>query len=182
MNAVILFGARNMKSKFLFLVLGITLILAAFSLGCSHTAANTSTPSVTGTTTLPPASTTTIAPTSTTTVQATSTTAVPTTTTTTTTTASSTTTTSTPPTIATQLNRKINIGGGIFTPSKLTVPAGTEVEFENPDHEAHDLVCDYPFTSTLPGETLFIFKFDKSGTYTYWVSENPNTKGTVTVN
>jgi plastocyanin len=172
MNAVILFGARNMKNKFFLLVLGLTVILAVFSFGCKHTAANTTTSSVTSTKTTPTTSTTTIAPTSTTVIPPVSTTTV----------VPTTTPAAPPPSTTTQLNRKINIGGGIFTPSKLTVPAGTEVEFENPDHEAHDLVCDYPFTSTLPGETLFIFKFDKSGTYTYWVSENPNTKGTVTVN
>jgi plastocyanin len=71
--------------------------------------------------------------------------------------------------------------GGSFNPSKITVPAGTEVEFENLDHEPHKIVSDYPFTTEIPTEFFFKFIFEKAGTYSIWDEASPLVKGAIIV-
>jgi len=119
---------------------------------------------------VPPTTTTTTPPTTTITTPPTTTTTTP-----------PTTTIITPPTTTTESKPLIVINGGVFTPSPLRIAIGSTVEIENLDHNDHQIICDYPFTTNIIPEGTFDFIFDKAGTYTYWDEAAPLVKGTIVV-
>jgi plastocyanin len=70
-----------------------------------------------------------------------------------------------------------------FTPTSLTVPAGTTVTWENLDSEPHTVVSmDGLFRSGgLDQNDVFTFTFDTPGTYRFLCSIHPQMMGTIIV-
>ena len=71
----------------------------------------------------------------------------------------------------------------MFNPMDITVPAGTDVTWENQDGEPHTVVS---VTGDFRSEALdekdkFSHRFDKPGTYKYICSIHPRMVGTITV-
>jgi plastocyanin len=72
--------------------------------------------------------------------------------------------------------QRVTIDNFSFTPSTLTVSAGTEVTWTNHDDIPHTVVSDDRSTfksRALDTDEKFSFKFDKPGTYPYFCSIHP---------
>jgi len=77
----------------------------------------------------------------------------------------------------------ITIKHFMFNPMDITVPAGTNVTWENQDGEPHTVVS---VTGDFRSEALdekdkFSHRFDTPGTYKYICSIHPRMVGTITV-
>ena len=71
----------------------------------------------------------------------------------------------------------------MFNPMDVTVPAGTEVTWENQDGEPHTVVSltnDFR-SQALDEKDKFSHRFDQPGTYKYICSIHPKMVGTITV-
>lgn len=71
----------------------------------------------------------------------------------------------------------------MFNPMDVTVPAGTEVTWENLDGEPHTVVSlagDFR-SQALDEKDKFSHRFDKPGTYKYICSIHPRMVGTIIV-
>ena len=71
----------------------------------------------------------------------------------------------------------------MFNPMDVTVPAGTDVTWENQDGEPHTVVSltgDFR-SQALDEKDKFSHQFDKPGTYKYICSIHPKMVGTITV-
>ncbi|EDZ98449.1 blue (type 1) copper domain protein [Burkholderia sp. H160] len=70
-----------------------------------------------------------------------------------------------------------------FTPTELTVKAGTTVTWKNLDGEPHTVVSDAGLfrSSALDQNDTFQFKFDKPGVYKIFCGIHPNMRATITV-
>ena len=77
----------------------------------------------------------------------------------------------------------ISIREFMFSPTALTVPAGTTVRWKNLDGEPHTVrSVDATFKSdALDQNDSFAFKFDQPGTYRYVCSIHPQMVGTIVV-
>ena len=77
----------------------------------------------------------------------------------------------------------ISIKEFMFSPTAMTVPAGTTVRWKNLDGEPHTVrSIDATFKSdALDQNDSFAFKFDKPGTYRYVCSIHPQMVGTIVV-
>jgi plastocyanin len=77
----------------------------------------------------------------------------------------------------------ISIHGFMFSPTAMTVTAGTTVRWKNLDGEPHTVrSIDATFKSdALDQNDSFTFKFDKPGTYRYVCSIHPQMVGTIVV-
>jgi plastocyanin len=78
---------------------------------------------------------------------------------------------------------KVKIDNFSFTPSTITVPAGTTVRWTNGDDIPHTVVSnEKTFKSkVLDTDQEFTFTFDKPGTYSYFCSIHPHMTGKVVV-
>jgi len=77
----------------------------------------------------------------------------------------------------------ITIKHFMFNPMDVTVPAGTDVTWENQDGEPHTVVSltgDFR-SQALDEKDKFSHRFDKPGTYKYICSIHPKMVGTITV-
>jgi plastocyanin len=75
--------------------------------------------------------------------------------------------------------------GMAFTPSSITVAAGTTITWTNKDNVTHNVTSnDGRFTNSpsMASGAVYSFKFDTKGTYGYICSIHPTMTGTVTVN
>ena len=71
----------------------------------------------------------------------------------------------------------------MFNPMDVTVPAGTDVTWENQDGEPHTVVSltnDFR-SQALDEKDKFSHRFDQPGTYKYICSIHPKMVGTITV-
>ena len=71
----------------------------------------------------------------------------------------------------------------MFTPMDMTVPAGTEITWENEDGEPHTVVSltgDFR-SQALDEKDKFSHQFTTRGTYKYICSIHPKMAGTITV-
>jgi plastocyanin len=70
-----------------------------------------------------------------------------------------------------------------FTPTELTIPAGTQVTWINKDDVPHTVVSvDHKFKSrALDTDEKFSFMFRTPGTYEYFCSVHPKMTGTINV-
>ena len=77
----------------------------------------------------------------------------------------------------------IQIHEFMFSPTSVTVTAGTTVHWKNLDPEPHTIrSVDATFKSdALDQDDSFAFKFDKPGTYRYVCSIHPQMLGTIVV-
>lgn len=77
----------------------------------------------------------------------------------------------------------IEMRGFMFSPTQLTVPAGTRVTWKNKDPEPHTIASvDGKFRSgALDEGDSFSFTFDAPGTYRYVCSIHPQMVGTIVV-
>jgi plastocyanin len=77
----------------------------------------------------------------------------------------------------------ISIHEFMFSPTSLTVTAGTTVHWKNLDPEPHTIrAVDATFKSdALDQDDSFNFTFDKPGTYRYVCSIHPQMVGTIVV-
>jgi plastocyanin len=77
----------------------------------------------------------------------------------------------------------ISIHEFMFSPTAMTVPAGTTVRWKNLDGEPHTVRgVDATFKSdALDQNDSFTFKFDQPGTYRYVCSIHPQMVGTIVV-
>ena len=80
---------------------------------------------------------------------------------------------------------QVTIDNFTFSPTEITVPAGTRVTWTNRDDIPHTVTeSANPRTIKSPpldtGET-FAFTFDKPGAYRYFCSLHPHMQGTVVV-
>ena len=77
----------------------------------------------------------------------------------------------------------ISIKEFMFSPTAMTVPAGTTVRWKNLDGEPHTVrSIDATFKSdALDQNDSFRFTFAKAGTYRYICSIHPKMKATITV-
>lgn len=77
----------------------------------------------------------------------------------------------------------ISIHEFMFSPTSITVTAGTTVHWKNLDPEPHTIrAVDASFKSdALDQDDSFAFKFDKPGTYRYVCSIHPQMQGTIVV-
>ena len=71
----------------------------------------------------------------------------------------------------------------MFTPTSITVKAGTTVTWVNLDDEPHTIFSDAGLfrSSALDTKERFSFKFEKAGTYHYLCTIHPRMLGTVVV-
>jgi plastocyanin len=71
----------------------------------------------------------------------------------------------------------------MFSPTTLTVPAGSTVTWSNLDQEPHTVVSDSGVfrSGALDTSESFAFKFEKPGTYHFTCSIHPQMVGTVIV-
>ena len=78
---------------------------------------------------------------------------------------------------------QVTIDSFIFTPSTITVAAGTQVRWVNHDEIPHNVVSsDKSFKSkVLDTKEEFVYTFSKPGTYTYFCSIHPKMTGKVVV-
>src|SRR5262249_43589030 len=81
--------------------------------------------------------------------------------------------------------KAVTIDNYSFSPSSLTVPAGTTVTWTNRDSEVHTVVADDSAPSFksagLDTDDSFSFTFNKAGTYAYHCSLHPHMAGKITV-
>jgi plastocyanin len=77
----------------------------------------------------------------------------------------------------------ISIREFMFSPTAMTIAAGTTVRWKNLDGEPHTVrSIDATFKSdALDQNDSFAFKFDKPGTYRYVCSIHPQMVGTIVV-
>lgn len=78
---------------------------------------------------------------------------------------------------------EVNIDNFTFTPSPLTVKAGTTIIFRNRDDIPHSIVgAKAEFHSkALDTDDTFSFTFAKSGAYEYFCGLHPQMKGMIVV-
>jgi plastocyanin len=78
---------------------------------------------------------------------------------------------------------KIVVKDFMFTPTPLTVKAGSTVTWTNMDDEPHTVVSDTGVFKSGGMDTneSFSFKFDKPGTYHFTCSIHPRMVGTIVV-
>ena len=78
---------------------------------------------------------------------------------------------------------EVKIDNFSFTPSTLSVPAGTQVHWVNQDDIPHTVVSqDKAFKSkALDTDDQFSFTFGKPGTYKYFCSLHPKMTATIIV-
>ena len=78
---------------------------------------------------------------------------------------------------------KIEVKDFMFSPTTLTVEAGTQVSWVNKDDEPHTVVSDAGLfrSGALDTNESFTFKFDKPGTYHFTCSIHPRMVGTIIV-
>ena len=71
----------------------------------------------------------------------------------------------------------------MFSPTTLTVPAGSTVTWSNLDQEPHTVVSDTGLfrSGAMDTSESFSYKFDKPGTYHFTCSIHPQMVGTVVV-
>lgn len=71
----------------------------------------------------------------------------------------------------------------MFTPSTLTVKAGTTVIWANKDEEPHTVFSDTGLfrSGAIDTGEMFSFKFDKPGTYHFLCTIHPRMVGTIVV-
>lgn len=71
----------------------------------------------------------------------------------------------------------------MFSPSTLTVPAGSTVTWTNHDEEPHTVVSDTGVfrSGAMDTNDSFSFKFDKPGTFHFICSIHPQMVGTIVV-
>jgi plastocyanin len=71
-----------------------------------------------------------------------------------------------------------------FTPSTITVTAGTTVTWTNQDMVVHNVVSNPALfnSGSMANGATFSFKFSTSGTYSYSCTLHPSMVGTVVVN
>ena len=80
-------------------------------------------------------------------------------------------------------NNTIVIKKFMFNPMNVTVPAGSEVTWDNQDGEPHTVVSvsgDFR-SQALDEKDKFSHRFDKPGTYKYLCTIHPRMVGTITV-
>ena len=78
----------------------------------------------------------------------------------------------------------VKIDNFAFTPTQLTVAAGTTVEWVNRDDIPHTVVSDDKTTfksKALDTDDKFSFTFTKPGTYSYFCSVHPKMTGKIIV-
>lgn len=70
-----------------------------------------------------------------------------------------------------------------FSPSSLTVKAGTTVTWTNQDSASHTVTGDTtgPASGTLDKGATYSYTFSTPGTYPYHCAFHPNMRGTITV-
>jgi plastocyanin len=78
---------------------------------------------------------------------------------------------------------RITVKNFMFSPTPLTVKAGTTVTWTNMDDEPHTVVSDSGLFKSGGMDTneSFSFKFDKPGTYRFACSIHPRMVGTIVV-
>ena len=78
---------------------------------------------------------------------------------------------------------RILVKGFMFTPTSLTVKAGSTVTWANMDDEPHTVVSDTGLfrSGAMDTNESFSFKFDKPGTYHFTCSIHPRMVGTIVV-
>lgn len=78
---------------------------------------------------------------------------------------------------------KIAAKNFMFTPTSLTIKAGSTVTWTNFDNEPHTVVSDTGLfrSGALDTNEGFTFKFDKPGTYRFICSIHPQMVGTIVV-
>ncbi len=78
---------------------------------------------------------------------------------------------------------QVNIQGLAFSPSNVTVCAGSQVKWTNLDQFAHTSTSDTDLwtSGTLNSGDSFIFQFDTPGVYLYHCGFHPSMHGTITV-
>ena len=71
----------------------------------------------------------------------------------------------------------------MFSPTSLTVKAGTTVTWSNKDDEPHTVVSDTGLfrSGAVDTDETFTFKFDRPGTYHFTCSIHPRMVGTIVV-
>lgn len=79
---------------------------------------------------------------------------------------------------------EVFIQGMAFSPSSLTVTAGTTVTWTNKDAIGHTVTSNTNLfkSGTLSNGGTFSFTFATAGTYSYFCSIHPSMVGTITVN
>jgi len=77
----------------------------------------------------------------------------------------------------------IRIANFEFSPSLITVPAGTQVIWVNGDDDAHDIIGDGGAFRSTPMDTgdHYAFTFTRPGTYGYHCGLHPHMVGKVVV-
>lgn len=80
-------------------------------------------------------------------------------------------------------NANVKIDNFVFGPQTITVPAGTTVTWTNKDDIPHTVVStDGVFKSKVRDtDEQFSYKFEKTGTYSYYCSVHPKMTGKVVV-
>ncbi len=80
-------------------------------------------------------------------------------------------------------NAEVKIDNFVFGPQTITVTAGTTVTWTNKDDIPHTVVsADGVFKSKVRDtDEQFSYKFDKTGTYSYYCSVHPKMTGKVVV-
>jgi plastocyanin len=78
---------------------------------------------------------------------------------------------------------QVTIKDFMFSPTSLTVKAGSTVTWTNEDDEPHTVVSDDKLfrSGSLDTNDSFKFKFDKTGTYHFTCSIHPRMLGTIVV-
>jgi plastocyanin len=78
---------------------------------------------------------------------------------------------------------RIEVKEFMFTPTTLTVSAGSQVTWVNKDDEPHTVVSDTGMfrSGAIDTDESFSFTFDKPGTYHFTCSIHPRMVGTIIV-
>jgi plastocyanin len=78
---------------------------------------------------------------------------------------------------------KISAKDFMFSPTSITVKAGSTVTWTNLDDEPHTVFSDAGLfrSSALDTKDSFSYKFDKPGTYHYLCTIHPRMMGTIVV-
>ena len=78
---------------------------------------------------------------------------------------------------------KISAKNFMFSPTSITVKAGSTVTWTNLDDEPHTVFSDAGLfrSSALDTKDSFSYKFDKPGTYHYLCTIHPRMMGTIVV-
>ena len=78
---------------------------------------------------------------------------------------------------------KISVKDFMFSPTTVTVKAGSTVTWTNLDEEPHTVFSDAGLfrSSALDTKEGFSYKFDKPGTYHYMCTIHPRMVGTIVV-